>query len=80
MQAFCGVGVVPRIFGAHAHWGEKSFLIPSATIFFAGCTMRCVYCQNAPESLIYEMGFPWTPEMLAKWMKKMNETKRLQKY
>lgn len=28
------------------HYGEESILIPSYTIFFAGCTFSCVFCQN----------------------------------
>ncbi|UCD07731.1 MAG: hypothetical protein JSW41_02045, partial [Candidatus Aenigmatarchaeota archaeon] len=43
---FCGVGKEWRIFGAHSHFGEEEELIPSGTLFLAGCTMRCVYCQN----------------------------------
>ena len=28
------------------HIGEESILIPSHTIFFSGCTLHCVFCQN----------------------------------
>jgi len=28
------------------HTGEESILIPSHTIFFSGCTLHCVFCQN----------------------------------
>ncbi len=28
------------------HFGEESVLVPSHTIFFAGCTFQCVFCQN----------------------------------
>jgi len=28
------------------HFGEEDVLIPSYTIFFAGCTFHCVFCQN----------------------------------
>ncbi len=70
-KGFCGVGPNPRVFGAHTHWGEESFITPSATIFFAGCTMKCLYCQNAPESITYKAGEPWNPLMMAEWMKDM---------
>jgi putative pyruvate formate lyase activating enzyme len=28
------------------HFGEEEMLVPSYTIFFSGCTFRCVFCQN----------------------------------
>jgi len=28
------------------HYGEERELVPSHTIFFAGCTFKCVFCQN----------------------------------
>ncbi len=68
---FCGVGNEPRVFGAHAHFGEEPELIPSATLFFSGCTMRCVYCQNAPESVEYDWGVVWDPKRIAEWIEQM---------
>ena len=45
----CGVGFLPKIsrVGLH-HWEEPiiSGSIGSGTIFFAGCNLRCVFCQN----------------------------------
>ena len=35
-----------RIYSEFLHMGEESFLIPSYTIFFSGCTFNCVFCQN----------------------------------
>lgn len=64
----CGVGDEFRIFGAHTHWGEEPELIPSATLFASGCTMRCTYCQNAPASIEYEAGTPWSFEEAAEWV------------
>lgn len=68
---FCGVGNEPRVFGAHAHFGEEPELIPSATLFFSGCTMRCQYCQNAPESVEYKRGVAWSPSQIAEWIEQM---------
>ena len=68
---FCGVANEPRVFGAHHHFGEEPELIPSATIFFSGCTMKCVFCQNAPESVNYEMGTPWDSTRIVEWIKQM---------
>ncbi|MDX9703042.1 MAG: radical SAM protein [Candidatus Auribacterota bacterium] len=50
---FCRTGFFPRIASAFAHTGEEppiSGYNGSGTIFFAGCTMRCIYCQNYPFS------------------------------
>ncbi len=65
---FCKADSKARVFGAHSHYGEEPELVPSATLFFAGCTMRCVYCQNAPESIQPEMGTEWGEERIAEWI------------
>jgi putative pyruvate formate lyase activating enzyme len=67
-KGFCGVGKEWRIFGAHTHFGEEDVLIPSATLFCAGCTMRCVYCQNAPRSITPELGDVWSDKEVAGWV------------
>ena len=41
----CGV-LEARISTMFDHWGEEHMLVPSYTIFFAGCTFDCVFCQN----------------------------------
>jgi len=65
---FCGVGTDLRIFGAHAHMGEEPELVPSLTIFGAGCTMRCVYCQNAPDSVDPKAGTVWPERHVARFV------------
>ncbi|MFH1630807.1 MAG: radical SAM protein [Candidatus Aenigmatarchaeota archaeon] len=70
---FCGVGVNPRVFSAGLHFGEETELAPSATLFFSGCTMRCVYCENGPDSCDAKTGKTWTPEMFAIWSKEMKK-------
>jgi len=42
----CGVTDEPRISSEFLHMGEEPELVPSHTIFFSGCTFKCVYCQN----------------------------------
>jgi putative pyruvate formate lyase activating enzyme len=42
----CGVTDEPRIASEFLHMGEEPELVPSHTIFFSGCTFKCVYCQN----------------------------------
>ncbi len=46
---FCGIGAEPVVSSAMPHFGEESVLVGrggSGTIFFAGCNLRCVFCQN----------------------------------
>ena len=46
---FCGVGRSVRVASAYAHFGEEDCLRGtrgSGTIFFAGCNLGCVFCQN----------------------------------
>jgi putative pyruvate formate lyase activating enzyme len=45
-RGFCGVGKTPRVASEFMHMGEEAPLVPSYTIFFAGCTFRCQFCQN----------------------------------
>lgn len=49
-HGFCGVGAAPRVSSAGPHFGEESVLVGSGgsgTIFFSGCNLGCVFCQNA---------------------------------
>lgn len=46
---FCKTGLKPRIYSFMPHHGEEppiSGTNGSGTIFFSGCNMACVYCQN----------------------------------
>ncbi|MFH0916952.1 MAG: radical SAM protein [bacterium] len=45
----CQTGALARIASAGPHFGEESPLVGrggSGTIFFAGCNLACVFCQN----------------------------------
>ncbi|MFX1283897.1 MAG: radical SAM protein [Promethearchaeota archaeon] len=42
----CKVGKEAIISSAFLHTGEETVLVPSGTIFFSGCTFKCVFCQN----------------------------------
>lgn len=45
----CGVGIKPRIAKVYLHqWEEPCISVKngSGTIFFSGCNLKCVYCQN----------------------------------
>ncbi|MGC9778121.1 MAG: radical SAM protein [Candidatus Heimdallarchaeota archaeon] len=43
---YCRLGKESIVSSAFLHTGEESVLVPSGTIFFAGCTFTCVFCQN----------------------------------
>jgi putative pyruvate formate lyase activating enzyme len=46
---YCGVGSLPKIARIAPHYDEEPVLSGSrgaGTIFFCGCSLRCVYCQN----------------------------------
>ena len=42
---FCGVAG-SKYSSEFLHYGEERELVPSHTIFFTGCTFKCVFCQN----------------------------------
>ena len=46
---FCGEGDVLRLARAAAHYWEEPCISGdrgSGTVFFSGCNLRCVFCQN----------------------------------
>lgn len=45
----CHTGRLARVYGWDAHPGEEAVLsgwLGSGTVFFCGCNLRCVFCQN----------------------------------
>lgn len=49
----CGMPSLPVVARAALHTGEEPCISGtrgSGTVFFSGCPLRCVYCQNAPIS------------------------------
>ena len=45
----CGVGALAQVASYGPHFGEERPLVGqggSGTIFFAGCNLKCVFCQN----------------------------------
>lgn len=62
----CGEGLTARVARAAPHMWEEppvSGERGSGTVFFSGCNLRCVYCQNYGLSR-GEAGVPVTPEKL----------------
>ncbi len=60
----CGVEK-SRVSTAFLHQGEEAPLVPSGTIFFSGCTFKCVFCQNWDISTRPNVGSVTDPQMLA---------------
>jgi len=67
---FCGIGALPVISSVGPHFGEESVLVGnggSGTIFFAGCNLGCIFCQNFDISH-YRHGEIFTIEQLCSAM------------
>jgi putative pyruvate formate lyase activating enzyme len=48
-KGFCGTGTKAVVSSVGPHFGEESVLVGnggSGTIFFSGCNLGCVFCQN----------------------------------
>ncbi len=71
-RGFCGVGINSHIASMFPHVGEEEMLVPSGTIFYTGCTLRCVFCQNWDISQFPESGREIPPEDVAKWLETEN--------
>ena len=55
----CRTGALARVQGVGPHFGEEAPLVGrggSGTIFFAGCNLDCVFCQN--DSISHPAGDP----------------------
>lgn len=75
----CGVAR-PRVASAFTHLGEEALLVPSYTVFFAGCNLRCAFCQNFDLSTMPDQGAERSAEELsrsldaaaARWIRNIN--------
>ncbi len=64
-RGFCGVG--PALVASEfLHFGEEPELVPSHTVFFAGCTFKCAFCQNWDISQSPRAGREVSPAQLAR--------------
>ena len=72
---FCGIGELPVVSSVGPHFGEESVLVGhggSGTIFFAGCNLGCIFCQNYDISH-YRHGREVSIEQLAQFMIDLQE-------
>lgn len=64
----CGIGRLARVASYAPHLGEESCLLGrdgSGAIFFSGCNLACLFCQNEDISRHPESGEEVTPRELA---------------
>ena len=69
------MGTLPVVARVAPHFGEEPCISGkrgSGTVFFSGCTMKCVYCQNHEISLGGK-GTAITPEQLADNYKRLEQ-------
>jgi len=67
---FCGVGAEALLASAGPHFGEEDVLVGhdgSGTVFFAGCNLGCIFCQNHDISH-GRQGSPAAPADIARTM------------
>lgn len=72
---FCGIAALPVVSSVGPHFGEESVLVGSGgsgTIFFAGCNLGCIFCQNFDISH-HRLGSQMTIEQLAQSMLKLQD-------
>ena len=74
-KGFCGMGTLPVVARIAPHFGEEPCISGtrgSGTVFFSGCTMHCLYCQNHEISLTGK-GVTLTPKQLAEGYKMLED-------
>ena len=72
-NGFCGAGTLPVIARVAPHFGEEPCISGtkgSGTVFFSGCTLKCVFCQNYEISDGHK-GRAVTPKELADCYKRL---------
>jgi putative pyruvate formate lyase activating enzyme len=71
----CLIGADVKVNVIAPHFGEEPCIQGhngSGSVFFSGCNLRCVFCQNY--DIAHERkGFDLTPEQLAEWYMKLQE-------
>ena len=72
----CLVGTTAKVNTVAPHFGEEPCLQGhngSGSVFFAGCNLRCSFCQNHDIAHRGDKGFDLDPEQLADWYLKLQE-------
>lgn len=74
-NGFCGAGTLPVVARIAPHFGEEPCISGtkgSGTVFFSGCTLKCVFCQNYEISDGHK-GRAVTPKELADCYKRLEQ-------
>lgn len=74
-NGFCGMGELPVVAKVAPYFGEEPCISGtkgSGTVFFSGCTLKCVYCQNFDISSL-KKGKTITPKELAECYKRLEQ-------
>ncbi len=72
-EGFCRMGTLPVVARVAPHFGEEPCISGtkgSGTVFFSGCTLNCVFCQNY-EISAEKKGRAITPNELAECYKQL---------
>ena len=75
-NGFCGAGTLPVVARVAPHFGEEPCISGtkgSGTVFFSGCTLKCVFCQNYEISDGHN-GRAVTPKELADCYKRLESS------
>lgn len=75
-RGFCRTGRKARVASYSPHFGEEAPLVGrggSGTIFFCGCNLACVFCQNYDISQ-EDRGEEVMPEILARMMLRLQDS------
>ena len=75
----CLIGADVTVNTIAPHFGEEPFFQGhngSGSVFFSGCNLRCVFCQNH-DIAHQKNGFSLTPEELAEWYIKLQDVGRV---
>ena len=75
-KGFCGCAALPSLVRAAPHFGEEPCITGtrgSGAVFFSGCNLKCVFCQNHTISR-GQTGTPVTPEKLRDILLRLRDT------
>ncbi len=67
-SGFCKMGTLPVVARAALHYWEEPCISGkkgSGAVFFTGCTLQCIFCQNYQISTKREVGKSVTPQQLS---------------
>lgn len=67
-SGFCQMGAKPVVARAALHFWEEPCISGakgSGTVFFTGCSLQCIFCQNEQISLQRQVGRPLEPRELS---------------